>query len=288
MPEFEKAAFALADSAVSEPFQTSYGYHIVKTLGHRGVPALDDVRQQIMGMMQRDGRAQLSYRKKMDELRARFQTSPSDSLSENELIDLETERLAAEDADFANLLREYHDGMLLFEISNRKIWEGAAKDTEGIEKYFEAHRGDYSLAEPKYKGFMIYTPNDSMMTVVREYVAAAGDINPDSIGVVLKRQFDKDVRIERVLAAKGDNRVVDAVAFGGERPDLPGKWKCWMPWNGRMIEAPEEAADVRGAVTTDYQAELEREWVEQLRATHKVKVNKKVLKSVKQHLNVGR
>lgn len=119
-------------------------------------------------------------------------------------------------------------------------------------------------------------------------MAAAGDINPDSIGVVLKRQFDKDVRIERVLAAKGDNRVVDAVAFGGERPDLPGKWKCWMPWNGRMIEAPEEAADVRGAVTTDYQAELEREWVEQLRATHKVKVNKKVLKSVKQHLNVGR
>lgn len=288
VPEFEKAAFALADSAVSEPFQTSYGYHIVKTLGHRGVPALDDVRQQIMGMMQRDGRAQLPYRKKMDELRARFQTSPSDSLSENELIDLETERLAAEDTDFANLLREYHDGMLLFEISNRKIWEGAAKDTEGIEKYFEAHRGDYSLAEPKYKGFMIYTPNDSMMTVVREYVAAAGDINPDSIGVVLKRQFDKDVRIERVLAAKGDNRVVDAVAFGGERPDLPGKWKCWMPWNGRMIEAPEEAADVRGAVTTDYQAELEREWVEQLRAAHKVKVNKKVLKSVKQHLNVGR
>ncbi|MDE5923184.1 MAG: peptidyl-prolyl cis-trans isomerase, partial [Muribaculum sp.] len=257
VPEFEKAAFALADSAVSEPFQTSYGYHIVKTLGHRGVPALDDVRQQIMGMMQRDGRAQLPYQKKMDELRARFQTSATDSLSENELIDLEIERLASEDVDFANLLREYHDGMLLFEISNSKIWEGAAKDTEGIEKYFEAHRGDYSLAEPKYKGFMINTPSDSVMTVVKEYVDAAGDINPDSIGVVLKRQFDKDVRIERVLAAKGDNRVVDAVAFGGERPELPGKWKYWMPWNGRIIEAPEEAADVRGAVTTDYQAALE-------------------------------
>ena len=105
---------------------------------------------------------------------------------------------------------------------------------------------------------------------------------------MLKRQFDKDIAHRACACRQGDNRVVDAVAFGGERPDLPGKWKCWMPWNGRMIEAPEEAADVRGAVTTDYQAELEREWVEQLRATHKVKVNKKVLKSVKQHSNVGR
>ena len=280
VPEFEKAAFALADSTFSEPFQTSYGYHIGKTLGHRGVPALEEVRQQITAMMQRDGRAQIPYQKKMEELRARFQTSPADSLSENELIEKEIERLATVDTDFANLLREYHDGMLLFEVSNRKIWEGAAKDTEGIEKYFEAHRANYSLTEPKYKGYMIYTPNDSMMAVVSDYVKA-NNIDRDSIGVVLKRQFDKDVRIERVLAAKGDNKVVDAVAFGGERPELPGKWKCWMAWQGHMIEAPEEAADVRGAVTTDYQAELERQWVEQLKATHKVKVNKKVLKSVK-------
>ncbi|WP_295727659.1 peptidylprolyl isomerase [uncultured Muribaculum sp.] len=279
VPEFEKTAFALADSTFSEPFATSYGYHIVKTLGHRGVPSLDEVRPQIMAMMQRDGRAQIPYRKKMDELHARFQPAGADSLSENELIDREVARLAAEDADFANLLREYHDGMLLFEISNRKIWEGAAKDTEGIEKYFEAHRGDYALTEPKYKGFMIYTPNDSMMTVVADFVKANA-IDRDSIGVVLKRQFDKDVRVERVLAAKGDNKVVDAVAFGAERPELPGKWKCWMAWEGRLIEAPEEAADVRGAVTTDYQAQLERQWIEQLKATHKVKVNKKVLKKL--------
>ena len=280
VPEFEKAAFALSDSTFSEPFQTSYGYHIVKTLGHRGVPALADVREQIMSMMQRDGRAQIPYQKKMEQLRQRFQTSASDSLTENQLIDMEIARLATEDVDFANLLREYHDGMLLFEISNRKIWEGAAKDTEGIEKYFEAHRADYNLAEPKFKGFIIYTPSDSMMNVVSDYVKA-NTINRDSIGVVLKRQFDKDVRIERVLAAKGDNKVVDAEIFGGERPNLPGKWKCWMMWEGRMIDAPEEAADVRGAVTTDYQSALEQQWIEQLKATHKVKINNKVLKKVK-------
>ena len=54
-----------------------------------------------------------------------------------------------------------------------------------------------------------------------------------------------------------------------------------MMWEGRMIDAPEEAADVRGAVTTDYQSALEQQWIEQLKATHKVKINNKVLKKVK-------
>lgn len=280
VPEFETAAFALADSTFSEPFATSYGYHIVKTLGHRGVPTLDEARKQIMANMQRDGRAKLPEQKKMDELRAKFQKSATDSLSEQQIIEMEIAELNATDADFANLMREYHDGMLLFEISNRKIWDGAAKDTEGIQKYFEAHRNDYTLSEPKYKALIIYTPSDSMMTVVSDYLKA-NTIEDDSLGVVLKREFNRDVRVERVLAAKGENRVVDAIAFNGEKPQLPGKWQVWLPWKGRIIEAPEEAADVRGAVTTDYQSELERQWIAELKSTHTVKVNKKVLKSVK-------
>lgn len=280
VPEFEAAAFALADSTFSEPFATSYGYHIVKTLGHRGVPTLDEARKQITANMQRDGRDKIPYNKKMEELRAKFQKSDSDSLSEQQLIELEIADLNANDRDFANLMREYHDGMLLFEISNRKIWDGAAKDTEGIQKYFEAHRSDYTLSEPKYKAYIIYTPSDSMMTVVSDYMKA-NTIEDDSLGVVLKREFKKDVRVERVLAAKGENKVVDALAFGGEKPTLPGKWKAWMPWKAHIIEAPEEALDVRGAVTTDYQSELERQWVAELKASHNVKVNKKVLKSVK-------
>lgn len=280
VPEFEQAAFALADSTFSEPFATAYGYHIVKTLGHRGVPELDDVRKQITGLMQRDGRAQLPYKKRMAELRQRYQPANGDSLSESQIIELEANRLASEDSDFANLLREYHDGMLLFEISNAKIWEGAARDNEGLKAFFDAHRADYALSEPKYKGIMIYTPSDSTLTAVADYIKA-NTIDHDSIGVVLKREFGANVRVERVLAAKGENKVVDAEAFDGKRPELSGKWKYWMPYEGRIIEAPEEFADVRGAVTTDYQAELERQWVEQLRATHIVKVNKKALKQAK-------
>ena len=44
------------------------------------------------------------------------------SLIDNELCNLEIDRLEASDPEFRNILREYHDGMMLFDISNRRVW----------------------------------------------------------------------------------------------------------------------------------------------------------------------
>ncbi|MDE5751509.1 MAG: hypothetical protein K2H88_02600, partial [Duncaniella sp.] len=59
-----------------------------------------------------------------------------------------------------------------------------------------------------------------------------------------------------------------------------GKWTSWFPYRERLISAPEEAADVRGTVTTDYQQQLEADWVKSLRSKYKVKLNKKELKKL--------
>lgn len=66
-------------------------------------------------------------------------------------------------------------------------------------------------------------------------------------------------------------------------PDLSAdrRWKAYTAYLGHVIEAPEEAADVRGAVTSDYQDYLEKNWVEALHSRYPVKINKKVLKKVK-------
>lgn len=281
VPEFEKTAFALADSAISEPFATSYGYHIVQTLGHRSVASLEDARPQILQMMQRDGRAMIPRQKRLDYLRSRFQKSAKDSLTDEQVIELEAARLAAENTDFANLLREYHDGMLLFEVSNGKIWEGAAKDTLGLTEFFEANRPKYNFAAPKFKGYFIYTSTDSMLTEIKKFIADKDSYQPDSLAAALKDKFGGDVRMERVLAGKGDNRVVDHEVYGAPRPEFKGKWLYWTSWHGRMIDAPESVADARGAVIADYQAKLEREWNDSLKARHKVKINNKVLKKLK-------
>ena len=54
--------------------------------------------------------------------------------------------------DYKNILNEYRDGILLFEVSNRNVWDKALRDTEGLEKYFQAHKDEYKWDKPHYKG----------------------------------------------------------------------------------------------------------------------------------------
>ncbi|MDE7475854.1 MAG: peptidylprolyl isomerase, partial [Duncaniella sp.] len=90
------------------------------------------------------------------------------------------------------------------------------------------------------------------------------------------------IKVESVVTAKGDNGIIDHLAFNGEKPEAPGKWVAWFGHNGRVIDAPEEATDVRGPLTTDYQQALEKQWVDSIRKKYKVKVNKGVLKKIGQ------
>ena len=185
--------------------------------------------------------------------------------------------------EFRNLVNEYHDGILLYEISNRNVWEKAAKDKEGLEQYFQANKAKYdNWTAPKYKGFVIFTSSDSIMGEAQKFLEGK-DLDVDSVANALRQQFGrKDVRVERVIAAKGENAIVDYVAFGGEKPTSDkSKWHCYFGYQGKLLTSPEEAADVRGAVTSDYQGKLEKEWVEGLKAKYPVKINQKVLNQLK-------
>ena len=90
-----------------------------------------------------------------------------------------------------------------------------------------------------------------------------------------------DTPANLLAAAEGENAIVDAVGFGKDKPENNSRWAYYFPYAYSILSQPEEATDVRGAVIADYQAYLENEWVEQLRTTHKYKVNKKALKQMK-------
>ena len=88
--------------------------------------------------------------------------------------------------------------------------------------------------------------------------------------------------MERVLAAKGDNAITDYLAFDGPKPENQKmRWQSYYAYRGRIIDQPEDAFDVRGQVTTDYQALLEKEWVKKLHKRFPVKINRKVLAKAK-------
>ena len=68
------------------------------------------------------------------------------------MIEQKARELCAKDESLKYLVQEYHDGLLLYEISTREVWDKAAKDTVGLEAYFKAHRSKYKWDEPRYRG----------------------------------------------------------------------------------------------------------------------------------------
>ena len=200
-------------------------------------------------------------------------------LENSMIVNYEMGQLSNEYPDYRNLLNEYFDGMMLFEISNMKVWDKANRDTEGLEAFFKEHKNDYTWTEPRYKGYIIYTSNDSLETEIKKAITVIGR---DSLFQTLRKQFKRNIRIERQLVKKGENPIVDELAFGCEPAEKKdNKWVAYFEFEGKIIDQPEEAGDVRGQVTADYQNELEKEWVAQLKEKYKVKINKKVLKKIR-------
>lgn len=209
--------------------------------------------------------------------------SITNSLVGSSAIDYENRHLEEYYPEFGNLVNEYHDGILLYEISNRNVWEKASKDKDGLEQFFQANKAKYDNWESKkYKGFIIFASNDSIMKAAKKFLKGK-KLDVDSVAPILRKEFGaKNIRVERVIAAKGENAIVDYVAFGGKKPaNDKNKWQYYFGYMGKKIKSPEEAADVRGLVTSDYQAYLEKEWVEQLRKKYNVVINYDVLELMK-------
>lgn len=210
----------------------------------------------------------------------RFIDSKIEGLSKKTVLEYEKQQLEKNNADFGNLVREYRDGMLLFEISNRNVWQKASTDVDGLTAYFNAHRQNYRWDEQKYKGLLIETTGDSITTLAKQRIA---EIPADSVVTLLRKEFGKDLKVTRVLVAKGENPKVDSEMFGGERVVAKDKdkYKDYFVFGGKLIAKPEDYTDVRGLVVADYQNYLEKQWVEKLHQQYPVEVDKKVLKQVK-------
>ena len=204
-------------------------------------------------------------------------------LLDEALIQQEQNRLADENKDFSNLLKEYHDGILLYEVSNRKVWDKASADKEGLEKFFRTNAANYRWDTPKFKSYFIFASSDSTLKAAVAYADSLSTADPTEFVRQMRERFKRDIKIERVVAAKGENPITDHLGFGADRPadSATNKWKFYTAYKGRIIDAPEEAADVRGTVLTDYQSALDKEWLKQLHKKYKVKINNKVFNSLK-------
>ena len=199
-------------------------------------------------------------------------------LADAKIMEYYTNNLIEDNADYRNLLNEYRDGMLLFERSNQRVWKAATKDTTGLRNYFENHRDHFSWNTPHFKGIILSAKDADIMRQVKDDIKVLGT---DTLTTALHKKYGKDIKMERMLFAQGENGVVDYLLFNGPKPESMAEYPEAIVLEGGLIDAPQSVADVKGQVTSEYQDELERLWIQELKVKYPAKVNQNVFKKVK-------
>ena len=274
---FENITFDMQPGEMSEPFPTRFGWHFVKLYDKRGIQPLDSMRQQLLMQVKRDVRYQEAEKSFIKKTRAEYNL-PTE-MSDEEVKAYADAHLEEKYADLRNLVREYHDGILLFDVSLREVWDKANKDTEGLAAYFKANKKNYTWDEPRYKGYMIYAKDEKVAKAAKQIIKTA---NADSVMSYINQRINVDsvqyVKVEKGLWVAGKNAAVDKYGFKNKTAEYtPSEEFPVVVPVGKVIKAPQEYTDVRSQVTTDYQDHLEKQWVATLREKYPVVVNEEVL-----------
>lgn len=279
---FEDAAFALQEGEMCKPIRSNFGWHIIYNMGHRHIQPLEEIRSQIEQKVSRDERMKEADKSFVRKARAEYNL-PAE-MTDAEVKTYVDEHLEEKYPDLKNLVKEYHDGILLFEVSLKEVWDKAGQDTVGLTNFFRQNKKNYTWDKPRYKGYLVRCKDKNAEKVARSIIRSA---NPDSIDSYLSKRVNKDsvvnVRCTRGLWEEGQSKAVDQLGFKLKNIDFtPGDDLPIVFTIGRKLKAPEEYMDERGKVTTDYQDYLEKEWLKRLHEKYTVDIKYDVFESLKQ------
>lgn len=279
--EFEDAAFALQPGQMSKPFLSPYGWHVVLVKERKQFEPFEFHKDNIFRFMEQQNMRNGIAERKLDAQVA----ASGNTVTKEQLLDKCADSLSAADPEMRYLIQEYHDGLLLYDISNQLVWDKAAKDEQALASYFKKHKKKYAWDEPRYKGMAYHVKDPADVKAVAKCVKK---LKFDDWNEALRSTFNNDsilrIRVEKGLFKKGDNKLIDREVF--KVKDVQVDSVKGFPIDavyGKLLKKPQDYTDVRALVVTDLQDEMERAWVADLRKKYAVIVNEEVLKTVNKH-----
>lgn len=363
VPEFEQAAYALKnDGDISEPIQTSYGWHIIKKIELTPLGSYESLYNELKSKVSRDSRSnktqeaviskikvennfkeflakrdefykvvnadeyakgewtaakasklnklmfgfyakdgqkieytQTDFAKLLEENKPKVKPNTEFNLIaeinrlyknvlEEKALAFKEDRLPITNIEYKLLYQEYRDGILLFNLTDQKVWSKAISDTTGLESFFKTNQSKY-MWNKRAEATIYKCSNEATATAVEKVLNKKSKtvITNDELLKMFNKESQLTLTINESKFEKGENASVDANEW------VKGKlFKVKSPKGvdlvriTNVLEAePKKLNEVKGLVTSDYQNFLEKEWVAELKAKYKVEVDKEVLKQVK-------
>lgn len=188
----------------------------------------------------------------------------------------EEKNLANKYPEFKSLMREYEEGIMLFEATKLNVWDKASRDSLGLIAFHNAHRNNY-MWEERVEVATLTLDSSAMdkLPLIKKWAAKK------SLSVVAQNAEKKGipVMVTRRIYQKDEKLPAGLTWAAGSKADLPdGKGIVSVE---RIIpKQPKNLDEARGYIIADYQDQLEKEWVASLQAKYPYTVNEAVLKSL--------
>ena len=201
------------------------------------------------------------------------------------LLNYEKSQLENKYPEYKALINEYREGILLFDLTNKKVWKKAVEDTVGLNEFFQQNKENYTWDDRVEA--TIYTCNNINTSLkVRAHIfknklglesenddllSKANETNPLSLKIESKKYLKGDNKfIDELKWVKGTSSNIkqsdDSIVIIDIHNVLPKTYKT--------------LEETKGKVISDYQSELESAWINVLRNKYSVNVNKEVLYSI--------
>ncbi len=192
--------------------------------------------------------------------------------------------LLESNSEYAQIIKEYREGILLFALMQDKVWNAAKEDSVGLKKYFEAHRAEY-VQPINYDVEIATTTDPAFAKRVKKMLRA------NKSAAQIKEQLNKDGNVHvfftKAQVAPGD-RLLPKDYTGGEKLSKiydSGKEQTIVILNGSTANATVSLDEVKGRVINDYQQFLEQEWLKKLKQKHTITVDQKVFNAIQKELS---
>ncbi len=203
---------------------------------------------------------------------------------DEEIINYEDSKLESKYVDFKTLMKEYRDGILLFDLTDKKVWTKAIKDTIGLENFYQNIKNNYLY--PQRVETTIYKTTDKktaekLQKTLQQEIAK--NTKPEEIIKPFNKKKKDNVVFDNSKFIKGDNPNVDKMAWKKSVSTIittDNKEFSIIVINNVLEPSPKPLNEVRGLVISEYQNYLEKEWLKELKNKYKVEVDQQVLNSL--------
>jgi peptidyl-prolyl cis-trans isomerase SurA len=222
-----------------------------------------------------------SIRKRTDKNKDQLLAEYYDNFVSQTCLDYEESQLETKKPEFASLMREYRDGILLFELTDRKVWSYALKDSAGLNKFYEGNKNKYMWNERV--DAEVFNCSDKKIGQEAYKMAlknkSAGDIQ-------LKQNKENAQSKVSVISGKYEKGQYDAVdqtnwvAGTSALKMLPDSSYQFVRINKVIVPEPKSLKEAKGFIISDYQEFLEKNWMQELRSKYAIVVNNEVFKAL--------